>query len=209
MTPSKAQKTAAKIMDSATELFTQRGFFNVSIKEIAVASGTNSALISYYFGGKTELYAAIIMQQAEKITNLQKTVMADFPTALGRIFNYIIGIKDIQSQSTSHATLLYRELTTPSGLCNEVITSRLEVIHNFTVEQIKIAIKEKTIKASVEPSYSAFILEGIIVLTFLTREQLHLLNPDKKVTDSVIQDVVEYYFKPLLTGKEKISHGKN
>lgn len=209
MTQTKAQKTAAKIIDSATELFTQRGFFNVSIKEIATASGTNSALISYYFGGKTELYSAIIMQQAEKITNLQKTVMADFPTALGRIFNYIIGIKNIQSQTTSHATLLYRELTTPSGLCNELINARLEAIHNFTVEQIQAAIKEKSIKPSVEPSYSAFILEGIIVLTFLTREQLHLLTPDKEVNDSVIQDVVEYYFNPLLTGKEKISHGQN
>ena len=37
---------------AATDLFAANHFNGVSIKEIAKKSGVNSALISYYFGGK-------------------------------------------------------------------------------------------------------------------------------------------------------------
>lgn len=45
-------QSAAKILKAAIDLFASDNFNAVSIKEIAIASGVNSALISYYFGGK-------------------------------------------------------------------------------------------------------------------------------------------------------------
>lgn len=44
--------SADKILEAATKLFAMDSFAAVSIKQISVASGVNSALISYYFGGK-------------------------------------------------------------------------------------------------------------------------------------------------------------
>ncbi|MFR8307542.1 TetR family transcriptional regulator [Phascolarctobacterium faecium] len=45
-----------KILLAATDLFAANHFNGVSIKEIAKKSGVNSALISYYFGGKKKIF---------------------------------------------------------------------------------------------------------------------------------------------------------
>jgi len=52
----KAQQTSLRILKAAAELFEKYGYYNVSIKEIADLAQSNSALISYYFGGKEKLY---------------------------------------------------------------------------------------------------------------------------------------------------------
>ena len=53
MNPVEASASSAeKILEAATDLFAANHFNGVSIKEIAKKSGVNSALISYYFGGK-------------------------------------------------------------------------------------------------------------------------------------------------------------
>ncbi|MCM2349252.1 MAG: TetR/AcrR family transcriptional regulator [Bacteriovoracaceae bacterium] len=48
------------ILESATTLFSRRGFDGVSIRQIAEESGCNLAAISYYFGGKEKLYSECI-----------------------------------------------------------------------------------------------------------------------------------------------------
>ena len=58
--------SAEKILQAATELFAMNNFNAVSIKQIASASGCNSALISYYFGGKEKLYDEIISDSVRK-----------------------------------------------------------------------------------------------------------------------------------------------
>ena len=47
-----------KLLRAATELFARNGYDGVSIREISEAAGVNSAMISYYFGGKRGLYSA-------------------------------------------------------------------------------------------------------------------------------------------------------
>ena len=63
MNPVEASASSAeKILLAATDLFAANHFNGVSIKEIAKKSGVNSALISYYFGGKNELYMELALQ---------------------------------------------------------------------------------------------------------------------------------------------------
>lgn len=46
----------AILQDVALDLFSQRGFHAVTIKDIAKATGLNAALIYYYFGSKEDLF---------------------------------------------------------------------------------------------------------------------------------------------------------
>lgn len=61
------KKTEEKIIDVATEVFAARGFEGASTREICNKAGVNISLISYYFGGKQELYQAIIDGIVSKI----------------------------------------------------------------------------------------------------------------------------------------------
>ncbi|MCD7780426.1 MAG: TetR/AcrR family transcriptional regulator [Candidatus Gastranaerophilales bacterium] len=64
-----------KILLSATKLFALKGFDGVSIREICREADVNISMISYYFGGKNELYQAIVDEQSEKINKYTKTFM--------------------------------------------------------------------------------------------------------------------------------------
>jgi len=52
--------TRGKLLDAATRLFAGRGYQSVSIREIALAAGVNSALVNYHFGSKQALFEEII-----------------------------------------------------------------------------------------------------------------------------------------------------
>lgn len=54
--PTETENKKHNILSRAIELFSQRGFEGVSVREIAEASDCNLAAISYYFGGKEKLY---------------------------------------------------------------------------------------------------------------------------------------------------------
>lgn len=53
-------QSAQRLMAVALELFAQRDFASVSIKDIATAAGVNTALIYYYFENKQGLFRATL-----------------------------------------------------------------------------------------------------------------------------------------------------
>lgn len=61
--------TEKKILDVALELFAKKGFEGTSIRDICREAGVNISLISYYFGGKTELYKKIVENIVSDIIN--------------------------------------------------------------------------------------------------------------------------------------------
>ncbi len=52
--------TRMKLLDAAAALFADKGFQAVSIRQIALEAGVNSALVSYHFGSKQALFEEII-----------------------------------------------------------------------------------------------------------------------------------------------------
>lgn len=65
--------TEKRIMDTATKLFAQKGFDGASTREICKLAEINISLISYYFGGKKELYHKIVTNIVEKIIAYMKS----------------------------------------------------------------------------------------------------------------------------------------
>ena len=67
------ENSKQKILSTATKLFAKKGFDAVSIREICKKANVNICMISYYFGGKKELYQAIIDELIERQTEYAKT----------------------------------------------------------------------------------------------------------------------------------------
>lgn len=53
------ERTKARILDAATEVFAAKGYAGGRVAEIAHRAGVNPQLITYYFGGKAGLYREI------------------------------------------------------------------------------------------------------------------------------------------------------
>ena len=62
------ENSKERLLKTATKLFAQKGFAGTSVREIAKTAGVNVAMISYFWGGKKELYQSIIDDMVETQT---------------------------------------------------------------------------------------------------------------------------------------------
>ena len=69
------EKSKDRILKSATKLFAQKGYDGVGIREICKEANANICMISYFWGGKQELYRGIIEDLIEKQTEYAKTFL--------------------------------------------------------------------------------------------------------------------------------------
>lgn len=69
-----SKNTEEKIINVAAELFAKNGFDGTSTREICRLANVNISLISYYFGGKKELYQKIVEHITNNIMSHMKSV---------------------------------------------------------------------------------------------------------------------------------------
>ncbi|MBN2318870.1 MAG: TetR family transcriptional regulator [Acidobacteria bacterium] len=60
-------KTKDKILKAARVLFAEKGFREVTVREIAARAGVNSALVGYHFGNKQELFDEVYRSYSEPL----------------------------------------------------------------------------------------------------------------------------------------------
>ena len=67
-----AERTRAEILDVATQEFADRGYAGARVDEIAAKTSTTKRMIYYYFGGKEQLYVAVLEQAYSLIRSLEQ-----------------------------------------------------------------------------------------------------------------------------------------
>jgi TetR/AcrR family transcriptional regulator len=72
------ERTKGRILDTAVEVFSAKGYAGARVAEIADRAGVNKQLISYYFGGKKGLYQEIGRRWR---THEEQAYPADLPFA--------------------------------------------------------------------------------------------------------------------------------
>ena len=63
------QETRQRLLDAATQLFAERGFNQVTVRDICAAAGANLAAVNYYFRDKWGLYQqvlGIVIEEAKR-----------------------------------------------------------------------------------------------------------------------------------------------
>jgi AcrR family transcriptional regulator len=78
-----ADRTRQEILEVATREFAERGYSGARVDEIAARTRTTKRMIYYYFGGKKQLYVAVLEQAYAMIRRAEQTIEVDHlePTA--------------------------------------------------------------------------------------------------------------------------------
>ena len=190
--------SAAKILQAATKLFAQENFSAVSIKQIATASGVNSALISYYFGGKKNLYQEVLYTEADKFLKLQDKIRAQMESPLQKLRSYVDSIAEMQLKQPYNMHLIYRELLSPQPMFENYVKNRLYKIHQFMAELVNEAIACGEIITDIKPTHVAFTLEGIIMFFFRTQGQIRKIgNFDQRSEIAYLMEALNSYLSSL------------
>ncbi|MEV0071614.1 MULTISPECIES: TetR/AcrR family transcriptional regulator [unclassified Amycolatopsis] len=58
-----AGRTRAALLAAAAELFAERGYAQATIRDIGERAGVDPAMIARYFGGKAQLYVAVLQEE--------------------------------------------------------------------------------------------------------------------------------------------------
>jgi AcrR family transcriptional regulator len=62
--------TRERLLQAATRLFADGGYRGASVRDICNLAGANPGAVSYHFGGKRQLYRAVLRRAAEKLADL-------------------------------------------------------------------------------------------------------------------------------------------
>jgi AcrR family transcriptional regulator len=74
--PPEGEAAKDRILDAAHRLVGEKGPHAASIREIAKASGTNVALLYYYFGNKDGLLRAVVERNADRVAGFLREIAA-------------------------------------------------------------------------------------------------------------------------------------
>jgi AcrR family transcriptional regulator len=80
-----AERTRAEILAAATREFADRGYAGGRINEIAARTRTTKRMIYYYFGGKEQLYVAVLEQAYAGIRALEQKVDVEHLDPVGAV----------------------------------------------------------------------------------------------------------------------------
>jgi AcrR family transcriptional regulator len=83
-----AEATKARIFAAATAEFAERGLAGARVDAIAERAEANKQLIYAYFGGKEELFSAVLRRQVEELVEEVEIDPERFAEYAGRVFDW-------------------------------------------------------------------------------------------------------------------------
>lgn len=193
---SKEKRTADKIVTAATELFAQKGFAAVSVKELADAAGVNIALISYYFGGKENLYTVVLERQFAILTDVLDTINNEELSSIGKIRRFAHLVVQAHKKASFMDQLIYREKINPSGCFTAIMKKETARVHCFLRDCISEAVALGQFRPDLDPDCAALTLAGNIHFYFCTLpfSQAYLPARDDQA-EYYIAQAIEIYLK--------------
>ena len=84
-TPQDSEKTKAKLIESAGELFAEKGVNGVTVRDIARKANTPLGAISYHFKTKDALYREVLLEacKADSLSSKEREQLKALPSPHG------------------------------------------------------------------------------------------------------------------------------
>lgn len=157
-----------KLLAAGTRLFAERGFAAVSIRELSQAAQVNSSLISYYFGGKEGLYAAVLKKQFAPVDLLIDSVRQHRLSPAERIKAYAQGVFSVHRQNPYLIRFLYSEFANPTPAF-ATIQQEVQKIYEFMRRTIDEGMACGQFRADINPAYAVLAIAGMMNFYYLSR----------------------------------------
>jgi AcrR family transcriptional regulator len=134
MNPESSDKgTKATLIDCAERLFLEKGFENVSIRQITDQANANVAAVNYHFSGKTNLYREVLSHRFDEIARHKVALLKNLQTETDNlqlrdvISTYVHSFFEdtlTPPDSDRLMQIIYREMG-PDAVAADLVTDRL------------------------------------------------------------------------------------
>ena len=195
--------TQEKIIQSATELFLEKGYDRTSVREIASKAKINVSLMNYYFRSKEILFETIINLLIGKTSGSLKNVLDSDLELNEKIWQYICKYIDMLISNPLLISFIVAVLNrNPEKLTRLKVTDNLYNTKNFT-KQLEEEYKKGKIR-KVNPEQFYLNMLSLITFPFAFK---HLINEKNnfsqkdfnefiKERKEIIFNILTCYLKP-------------
>jgi AcrR family transcriptional regulator len=129
-----AEGTRNKLIDSAGQIFAERGFQAATIREICAHAGVNIALVNYHFGDKEKLYEAVLKQSFGSMEPAVRALESGLPPeqALREVVMATVRRIYRPGRPNWHHQLLTHEMAQPTRALERVIEETMRPMYTRT-----------------------------------------------------------------------------
>ncbi len=187
----------AEIFEAALRLFSEKGFHNVSMSQIASEAEFGMGTLYKFFENKENLYKALLMEMAEQCHNQMMNAIRAEHDPISAIRKYVTTRHEIFFNNLELMRLYFAETTGASYNLKAGLDRDLLKFYDELIEELALiferGIGDKVFRA-VDPYNMALALEGAInaVLWRL------MDNPDRLRNSKDLPIIADLFFRGVL-----------
>ena len=153
-----------EMLTAALELFSEKGYHNVSMQEIAGKAEFAIGTLYKFFKNKEELYKALMLEQADRFHNTLTTALDEPEDEIEKLRNYIRVKGDLFRANISMVRLYFSETRGASFTIRDFypeIRIRYESFLRTLASIFEAGIKRKRFKKIADPYHLALAMDSL------------------------------------------------
>lgn len=186
------------LISAAMPLFAAKGLNGVSVRELASAAGVNLSMISYYFGGKEGLYAAVLTEQFAVLGKLEEIEQMEIDTL--QKFELYIRATVARYRKNPYLLRFYTsELTNPTACFETIIKPAIKRVVQFLLDTFTDGLSHEKFREGLNPADTVVALAGMINFYFLLEPATaELVDHSPEHDEELIRNIMDIFTRGVL-----------
>ncbi len=181
------------LIAAATPLFAERGFNGVSVREIAGVACVNVSMISYYFGGKEGLYAAVLNEQFAVFKGVAEIALLK-ADPLKKFELYVRGTVARYRRNPYLLRFYTSELTNPTPCFATIVKPAIQGVVKTLQEFFTDGLSHHEFREGLDPTDTALALAGMINFYFLVEPATgELVDHSPRRDEELIRHIMDIF----------------
>jgi len=166
-TKEEAEITKRNLLAAALEVFSRKGYTATRVEDIAMQANVTTGAIYHHFGGKSELYIALIEDSSAKANQLAQQVVEEGGTPATILRRLLVRLFEFAEEDKEYRAVLelflnMTEISPEVALINQQILESRRLLAQFFSTLIQDGIVEGEFHSRVSPEIVALTLVGFM-----------------------------------------------
>lgn len=186
------------IIATAIPLFAAKGLNGVSVRELAATAGVNLSMISYYFGGKEGLYAAVLTEQFAILGKLETIEQMEIDTL--QKFELYVRATVARYRKNPYLLRFYTsELTNPTASFETIVKPAIKKVVQMLLDTFSDGLSHEKFRTGLNPADTVLALAGMINFYFLLEPATaELVDHTAERDEELIRHIMDIFTKGVL-----------
>ncbi len=172
----------SRLVEVATRLFAERGLYGVSIRELSQAAGASISMVSYCFGGKEGLYAAVLQEQFACFEQIEE-IRQSGSGPLQLLETYLRWTIQRHRNNPYLLRFYTSELTNPTAFFPTIVAPAISKVIMVLSDVIEDGVRQGVFRKEIHAVNASLALAGMVNYFFLS-----LLATESLISHSPEQD---------------------